>query len=496
MKLGFWIALALSMASGQAQLRVVTWNISNYNGSRMPAIRTAVYGQFEGRSMAPDIVITQEFLSQAAVNDFRTALNTATGSPGDWQAAPFINGPDTDSAFFYRSSKVAFLGVEVVATGSSASDNQPRNTYRYDIRLIDYASDGARLYCYATHMKAGNTTTDQQRRLVEAERIRADAQTLPTGSHFLLGGDLNVPNSNQAAFQTLIASTSNNAGRFFDPINTLGNWNNQMAMRFVHTQDPWANMDDRFDFILLSSNLIDGNGFDYLGNPAYPYSTTTWNDPNHSYRAWGNDGGSFGAGIRTTDNTMVGQAIAQAIKDAATTNGHLPVFLDLRVPPKVDSDEVLDFGVVFKGANPLRTLMVWNSGNVGLWTANGIAALNYDLVASSGFVAPSGSFSDAAGGGANSHIVRMQTGSLGVKTGTVTIRSNAPDEPDRIVTVMGRVDPSGDVDGNRCVDDSDLAAVLAAFGQTGQGIDEDVNEDGTVDDLDLAIVLTNFGWGC
>ncbi len=54
----------------------------------------------------------------------------------------------------------------------------------------------------------------------------------------------------------------------------------------------------------------------------------------------------------------------------------------------------------------------------------------------------------------------------------------------------------GDVNGDGCVDDADLLAVLFAFGQTGSGLPEDVNGDGVVDDADLLTVLFNFGSGC
>jgi len=54
----------------------------------------------------------------------------------------------------------------------------------------------------------------------------------------------------------------------------------------------------------------------------------------------------------------------------------------------------------------------------------------------------------------------------------------------------------GDVDGNGCVDDADLLAVLFAFGSTGSGLPEDTNCDQVVDDADLLIVLFNFGSGC
>lgn len=57
----------------------------------------------------------------------------------------------------------------------------------------------------------------------------------------------------------------------------------------------------------------------------------------------------------------------------------------------------------------------------------------------------------------------------------------------------------GDANGNGCVDDTDLAIVLEAFGKScplGYRCIGDVNQDGIVDDIDLAIVLETFGQGC
>lgn len=53
----------------------------------------------------------------------------------------------------------------------------------------------------------------------------------------------------------------------------------------------------------------------------------------------------------------------------------------------------------------------------------------------------------------------------------------------------------GDVNGDGCVDDADLLAVLFAFGGPGSE-GEDLNGDGIVDDADLLEVLFNFGNGC
>ncbi|MCS7190187.1 MAG: M1 family aminopeptidase [Fimbriimonadales bacterium] len=54
---------------------------------------------------------------------------------------------------------------------------------------------------------------------------------------------------------------------------------------------------------------------------------------------------------------------------------------------------------------------------------------------------------------------------------------------------------NGDVNGDGCVDDADLLAVLFAFGQSGARA-EDVNGDDFVDDADLLLVLFHFGAGC
>ncbi len=319
-------------------MRVANWNVTNFDDdetTRIAAFQTAIYGEYNGRSMAPDVLVGEEFISSAAVIDFRNLLNNATGSPGDWASAPFVDGPDTDSAFFYRTTKVDYLGMTVVSTGSSSTSDHPRNIQRYDIRLKGFDTAEATIAIYASHMKAGSTGTDQARRLIEAEIIRTDAENLPEGWHFILAGDFNIQSSSQAAYVELVGSQANNDGRFFDPIRTPGEWNNNYSYRFVHTQEPSTAMDDRHDQILVSASLIDGLGFDYDGNANISYSTSTWDDPNHSYRAWGNDGTTYNSPIATTGNSMVGPTIAQALIDSVNDNGHLPVFLDLLTPDPV-----------------------------------------------------------------------------------------------------------------------------------------------------------------
>lgn len=356
------------------QLRVVNWNVTNYTSGRVTEFETAIYGMFSGRTMAPDVFIGEEFTSASAVTNFLNILNNAPNSPADWAAAPFVDGPDTDSALFYRISKVFLAtdlspnGVTVVATGG-VDPNHPRNIMRYDVRIQGFNTAETTIAIYATHMKAGSTATDQARRLVEAERIRDDAELLPAGWHFLIGGDFNIQDSSQAAYQELVGSQVNNDGRFFDPINTPGSWNNNFAFRIVHTQDPSGigGMDDRLDLILLSDSLIDGLGMDYIGDSSIPYSTITWDDPNHSYRSWGNDGTSFNTTLTVSGNQMVGAVIAQALVDAGNGNGHLPVFLDLVIPDIQSGACCTDCGCI-----DFLTKDTCTNGFGGDFTSNGL----------------------------------------------------------------------------------------------------------------------------
>jgi hypothetical protein len=64
------------------------------------------------------------------------------------------------------------------------------------------------------------------------------------------------------------------------------------------------------------------------------------------------------------------------------------------------------------------------------------------------------------------------------------------------VRLIARLTTDPDVNGDGCVDDADLLAVLFAFGQTGSNLAEDIICDGVVDDADLLSVLFAFGSGC
>ncbi|MEO1279545.1 MAG: endonuclease/exonuclease/phosphatase family protein, partial [Planctomycetota bacterium] len=298
------VSAALS-APAMAQLRVATWNLTNFNGTdsaRNDAVRTSLFDEFEGRSLRPDILVLQEVNGTAAANRLPSILNADPRGGEDWALADFIDGPTTDSAVVYRTSRASVRAV-VVASAGGTSPRPPRNTMRYDMAIAGY--DTPVLTLYSTHMKAGTSGTDRDRREAEAVAIRADAEGLPDGTSIMLLGDFNMRSSTEDAYGELVDSQPNNDGRFFDPIASPGSWNDSSLFRFLHTQDPVTSMDDRFDLILVNDDLFDGDGFEYVGDVSVPFARSTFDDPNHSYRTWGNDGRSFDDPLRTS-NLMVG----------------------------------------------------------------------------------------------------------------------------------------------------------------------------------------------
>ena len=440
--LGLASVVVLAPLTPADGLRVAAWNITGFSATDTANLVTAVYGEFEGRSFAPDVILVQELTTQTSINALVTALNTGLGIPGDWAAAPFFTGSSggLNNGLVYRTSRLDLIDTAFLWSGSTTAN--PRHLVRYDLRLAGYASGEAMLSMYPIHMKAGTASSDQQRRLIEAQRLRADTTALPEGRHFIIGGDTNIQTSSQAAYQELTGFQAENSGRVFDPIAAPGSWNNNGAFRFIHTQDPVGagGMDDRHDQLLISGTLGDGDGLDYRGQFAMPWNHTTWNDANHSYRCWGNDGSSFDIDLRTEGNEMVGPAIAQALKVLAMPAGHLPVYLELVVPARVDADQfILDFGTVQRGDPASALLTVFNSGDIDLWGPAGIQDLRYNIQAPANFETPAGPFVDAPGGGVNQHLITMSTDATGIISGTLFIQSNDPEQPVLEILLSGEV---------------------------------------------------------
>lgn len=285
----------------QDTVKVMTYNLLNYNGS---VVKDNSFRKIVKYSN-PDILVAEEVISQSAVNNMLgNVMNFYT--PGLYSAGTFFNGYDTDNAIFFKSSKFTFLYNFVIQTTLRTINlfglvhNQTGNT----IKLL------------AVHLKASNSTSDQQQRLSEVNALRSFTNSLPNGDEFAVLGDFNIYTSTEPAYQRLLQTEVGSEGHFIDPLNLSGTWNQSSYAPF-HTQSSriralsdsgsTGGLDDRFDMILNSKGLTEEGGIKYIPGSLKPL---------------GNDGNHYNDSINQRPNTSVPDSIADAIYYGSD---HLPV---------------------------------------------------------------------------------------------------------------------------------------------------------------------------
>lgn len=305
------LSLCAPAVNAQDTLRFMTYNILNFSGSdtdRLDELRTII------RAIDPDIIVHQEIEDQAAVNNI---LNQVLHQlDPDWSAAAFVNGPDTDNACFYMSSRVSLVSQRQIPT-------QLRDFTEYVVTSAAL-SDGEVFRLYSGHLKASQGVEEEQRRLAECQVLRGELEELDPGSLFMFAGDFNLYTSFEPAYQFLLGLEPSPNSRFLDPINRPGNWNNSISFADIHTQSPrtqsfgggaTGGLDDRFDFILASAAWMDTVGSYCL--PA-------------TYTSFGNDGDHFNQAVNDGTNQAVPDSVADALHNMAD---HLPVFMDIVLRP-------------------------------------------------------------------------------------------------------------------------------------------------------------------
>ena len=453
-----FIALAcLALATPARALRIVDYNVTNYPGVLFPQRQPYFRAIFT--PLNADIVVSQEFTSQAGVDSFAANVLNAI-EPGQWAAAPWFNGNDTDNALFYKPAKVQILGAW-------AFYPNPANLLRYvtvwRIRPIGYASEQAQFRIYSQHLKA--STGFESQRLAECVGIRDSMNAMPPGSRGMVLGDFNFyKSSTEPGYGKLQENQVNNIGRVYDPLNptlAVQDWHDNASFATIHSQCPCVTcpsgsgfsgggLDDRFDQILPTLNMQGPQGLAIVPG---------------SYVVIGQDGQHLNKNITDAPTIPEGTAYANALWNASD---HLPSRIDLQVPSKIAVDTTpLAFGTVIVGATASQNVSVTNPA------VPPADDLDYSFTAPAGFTAPGGGLVLAAGAPPAVSAIGMSTGSSGNESGTLTITSDDPDNPTTSINLSGTV-----LDHAVASLDSTSAVVGASldFGdhEAGQFTDQDV----------------------
>lgn len=248
-----------------------------------------------------------------------------------YKKVPYSNnaGSDIINMCYYNSEKLVYHSMIV-----PQSYIRDINIYRFYYKSTSLANgDTAFISCIQAHLKAGDATSDPQNpvdRDTMTTRLMRYLNNVNKADNYMIMGDFNVYTSSENCFQKLVNHPNLNI-RFYDPINKLGNWNNNSSFAQYHTQSTHTSsgcaasggMDDRFDFILLSNMLLNGIGnYKYISN---------------SYKALGNDGQHYNNAINASpQNNSVPANVLNAIYN---NSDHLPIILDLLVNTSVSVTE-------------------------------------------------------------------------------------------------------------------------------------------------------------
>ena len=316
---------------GQDNIKVMYYNILDYplvpTASQAPYLKT-IFDYYH-----PDVLVCDEVSSDAiAIDILNNVINITTGNT--YAKAAFVDGPDKDNMLFYNLAKLKLKSQDTIQTAQ-------RLINRYRLYHNTTTADTVFLDFYAAHLKASSGADNELKRYQECVHFKNYIATETQGHNIILGGDFNLYTSAEAAYQLLLSPANY---PMFDPINTPGVWDNSLTFAPIHTQSSrttafgggaTGGMDSRFDFILVTNDLLN------TANNAYYISGT--------YKALGNDGLHLNkALIETPISTTVPAEVTNALY---LMSDHLPVVMELSVNVNTALPEPTNYPATFSATN-------------------------------------------------------------------------------------------------------------------------------------------------
>ena len=255
---------------------------------------------------------------------------------------------------FYNQQKLELVYQDIILT-------DVRDINHYSFKLNSSEKD-VFLEVFVTHLKSSQGSAEENQRLQMVQQLTTYLESIPTSHYVIFGGDFNLYDSYEPAYQELLDTS--NAFPLNDPIDRPGNWHNNSSYQDIHTQSPltssyqfdspyydWegttGGMDDRFDFLLVSENLLSNSDLYYVSD---------------TYKAYGNNGNCFNGQINNT--SCSGEDYSQELRDnLVNMSDHIPVVMTLETPITLSNSETTLVGLLkFKSSNVSDNhILLWAS---------------------------------------------------------------------------------------------------------------------------------------
>jgi len=334
----------INLLVSQGNYKLMFYNVLNYP-IQEPANRIQ-YLQTILDDYRPDIFMICELNNEEGADNI---LNIMKEINDDYERADFeLNSSDNSignsnnfqNLIFFNSSKFTLEEQFIIP-----SIYRDFNHYRLKSTTNTEEIDSVFIEVLVGHLKASSGETNEQLRLTMVNDLLDYVNTMPSDSNIVFGGDLNVYTFNEPAFQELI-DTSNNIV-FADPANRLGNWHNNSSFIDMFTQSTRTQsglggasggFDDRFDFVLTSSNMLTNSDIYYVDN---------------SYEVYGNNANFNCYNQSINSSNCDGDEYNQIIRNALyNMSDHLPVTLELQLNETLNNKDVSDdIGFQIMGPN-------------------------------------------------------------------------------------------------------------------------------------------------
>lgn len=310
----------------------------------------------------PDILSVNE-VNDAIASVERIKTNTLNYAGETRYKRANFSGSFLVNMIYYNSEKLELKSQDAIATSPRET-----NVYKFYLKTSGLVNgDTIFLYHFVTHLKAGSYESDAQQRAVAANSIMSYISTKNIKGNVILSGDMNLYSASEGAFVAFTTPVGSNNFRFYDPLNAVGSWHSNYSYRYVHTQSTrtvasegcfsTGGLDDRFDFILSSSDILAGtSGIKF-----------------YSYKTLGQDGNRYNSSITSPTNTSIPTDVANALYGMSD---HLPVVMKVTyssAPTQVNTEKN-QVSILYN--NP-----VYNTLNVQILENTSIKAINvYNLL--------------------------------------------------------------------------------------------------------------------
>ena len=425
----FW---TLGTAAVHAQLRILTYNTYQSPSSSAPEeipemqlVLQAIADQTRpGFSKTTDILLLQEQATNFSTTDRILGILNGTNGPGGYARGTLtpVGGVNAImQTVIYRTNSVQLV-AETQASTINTNDGGTRATMRYQFRPVGYNTN-ADFYVYNSHLRPGDSSADSSRRGVEVTEVRSNANALGENLRAIYVGDMNFYRTNEAGW---IAFTNAGNGQAFDPINAVGNWNNNTNYLSVHTQSSRGPMDDRFDFQLVTDDVLSGRGFSYITNSYWAFGNTG----SHIFDQAINTGNAV-AGLNALLTNYSTTQISNVLDALISLSDHLPVVADYRLPARLGVTTNALAPRVIVGAVLTNSFAVSNSAPVVV--TNGADFLDYAF-AGSGNISAAGAGTNWALTSADTNTFTFSAATVGTNTGSLVVTAASPQTANANIT--------------------------------------------------------------